>query len=266
MGLVRRENGVYYVRLQQNKKSVIFSLKTRSTLLAKELYSVYLKSRLENRLQPILIENTPGSNISKFEKQKVIQPNNESIHKIWKDYYRIAELVPLSHVQLNIKSLVKKHLDLYQFKTFASFNQLNLNKLFTYYKSKYQDNSIKKFMNEIRCFLNYAIKLGKYSIDEYRKITWIKVITRAKTTIFTLEDLNLIKEAINDEDFRVYFNTLISLCARPEEICGDTDKKYCGIKVSDFNFNNNTCHYYMNKKKSIRLSSFQRNILNISKE
>ena len=169
--------------------------------------------------------------------------------------------MPLSYIQLNIKSIVKKHLDLYQIKTFADFNQLKLNQIFTYYKGKYQDNSIKKFMNEIRCFLNYAIKMGKYSIDEYRKITWIKVITRAKTTIFTLEDLKTIKEAINDDDFRVYFNSLISLCGRPEEICGDTDKRYSGVKVSDFNFDNNTCHYYMNKTKKYKTVQFFSNIL-----
>jgi predicted GTPase len=89
MGLIRRENGFYYVRLQEKGKIITFSLKTKSYDFAKDLYATYLKSRLEKHLQPDL-QNVQIPVKEEDKKQKTKTPSNISIQSTWKEYFHIA--------------------------------------------------------------------------------------------------------------------------------------------------------------------------------
>ncbi len=245
MGLIKRSNGIYYVRIKRSGILTMFSLRTRNNHLANDLYQAYLVQQLRSNIAPSAFKKVKAAG-SRQEKKKDTPYTNQLKHtfeSIWNEYFQAKMASKLSKSQLGIKKQVFRHLKEFKLYKVEGINQAFLNQLFISYRSKYTEDTIRKFVAELKCFLNYCIKNDVFSDREYHKLTFPKVITKVRDTLIKRDDIEKILEYLrqNDEDFYTYFLNLLNLYGRPNEIPG--------LQKKNFNFNEKLCKVYMNKTR-----------------
>jgi integrase len=237
MGIIKR-NSIYYVRKSVCGKIIQFSLNTTDLRLARELYELWLKENFLN------LRNAKEH--GKQEKSKNNTPEHQSIDKVWEEYIGCKRLENLSKSQMNVKVKVFNDLKTAGFKSLNDFKQDGINRLMTDYQGRYQSDSIKKYVSEIKCFLNYCIKTGHYRREEYDRLSWPRLIMKVNTTVINDTDLEriFIQALKADKDIYVYLTSLYYLSCRPGEVPG--------IKKEDFDFTAKTCRIWMNKTKKFK--------------
>lgn len=161
MRLSIRENGYYYVRVIRDKKITQFSLKTKDPVLAQELYLAYMKELIKCHLPtkslviaPVSNEKPIVKNLSKPDKtlnQVIIKPNFDK-------YLSLSKLKGFTKQTLNMKKQMLDTFLTFKIYTFEDINQENINELLTSLKKQYRNDTVKKFVSEIKAFLNYSIK------------------------------------------------------------------------------------------------------------
>lgn len=220
-----------------NGKIVQFSLNTNDARLAKELHDLWLKEKFL-KLREMKENKNPG-------KSKENDIESKDFVKNWEQYYSFKQSENLSKSQMNVKSKVFKDLK-ESFGRMKDFNQDRINILLSGYQGKYRNDSIRKYINEIKCFLNYCIKNSTYSRQDYDRLSWPKLTVKIRTTVITDSDLDKIFSFAlqEDKDFYVYLTTLYYLSCRPGEIAG--------IRKEDFDLKNKTCRVWMNKTKKYK--------------
>ncbi len=138
--------------------------------------------------------------------------------------------------------------------SFHNINSNNLNKFWDKLKEKYKDDSIRKFVAELKVFLNWSIKQGVFSADEFRKLEFPKLTTKVRDKVFTDENWQKINEITkHDKDFNLYLNTLYYTGCRPSEILDMTK--------SDIE-ENGIIKIYQNKVKKYKYSTVPPSLLN----
>ncbi len=113
MGLIKRSNGFYYVRIIRNGKLKTLSLKTKNKILATELYQSYLVYQIQPELFSSKLSLNINNNSTELNHEKVIQLKKESnsYDRIWVEYFQTNNLNNLSKSQLGIKKQVYQHLN-----------------------------------------------------------------------------------------------------------------------------------------------------------
>lgn len=255
MGLIRRANGFYYVRIVKNGTITLFSLKTKIEKLAVDLYQSYLVHQMKSKwMISIPLPDTLTQNPSHDPAPAPISepPDKPAIsdspiyEKAWQEYFETRSLNHLSKSQLGIKKQVHQHLLQFKPKIVKDIDQQFFNQVFKWYGDKYRDDSIRKFICEIKCFLNFCIKNDYYPDKDYRKLSFPKTITKVKETLIKEEDIRTILEhlKLKDTDFYNYILSLINLCGRPNEIPS--------LQKKNFNIDQGYCKYLMNKTQKLK--------------
>ncbi len=247
MGLIRRSNGFYYVRNIRNGILKTFSLKTKNKQVATELYQAFLIHQM--RPKYFSSEGYPFDQIHVESNQdiKMIQQRSKnSYDNTWVEYFETNTLNRLSKSQLGIKKQVFNHLKMFNLKKMDEIDQSFLNKVFENYQTKYKDDSIRKYITEIKTFLHYCIKNDLFSESDYKKLSFIKTIARVDDTVISDEDMKKIMDYLkeNEMDFYVYMLNLINLFGRPNEIPF--------VQKKNFDFDKGICSVWMNKTKRFK--------------
>lgn len=238
MGIIKR-NKIYYVRKMVNGEIIQFSLNTTNARLAGELYEIWLKEKFLK-----LREMKDRKDVNNPKK---IGVQNNDLNQIWEQYFSFKKSENLSKSQMNIKTKVFNDLKAIGLTRIKNMNQDWINKILAEYRQKYQSDSIKKYISEIKCFLNYCIKKGYYDRLEYDRLSWPKLTTKIKTTVITDNDLdNIFNTALKtDLNSYVFLTSMYYLSCRPGEVAG--------IRKENFDFDSRTCRIWMNKTKKYKV-------------
>lgn len=239
MGLITR-NGVYYIRLIQDGKLTKFSLRTRNQSFAQDLYHSFMREKLSEYLplRSSLQNNRP--HYQPAEKPLL----KKQIKPIFNNYVGICKMRNLAHSTMIMKNYLLKILVELKIQLYSDFNQSKMNTLITHLQGRYSSDSVKKFISEIKAFLNYSIKQGHYERSDYEKLTFPNIKTKARDTVMTKEDFNRIEEYLttkNDIDFLMYIKFLWYVGCRPAEATA--------LKPSDIDLETHTVRIFMNKVK-----------------
>jgi len=233
MGLYLRDN-IYYIRI--NNKRI--STQTKSKKLASWIYRNVLKDVVYGKL------NLSGTATKEAATPKPVKEvvKKIEIEKTYKDYIKTCEIKRFSKHTLTFKNLTLKALLKHNIKYFSDLTQNNLNKFFSGL-SEYSSDTRRKFIAELRAFLNNSIKKGLFTKVEYDKIDFPIYKVKPRDLIFTDEDLQKIFDFVKErnKDFYFYLLTLYNTLSRPNEITI--------IETTAFDFENNTALIYQSKTK-----------------
>lgn len=245
MALIRRDNGFYYIRMHNNGRVFWRTCKTQNRYVAQDIYDSFLRNEYSKtiNLDPLL----KGSS-KKAGKKSLPQTikSHITLSEVWNQYYSFKALENLSRSQMNTKKKVFNDLVEAGFKNMDDFNQSKINALMADYQKSYQSDSISKYINEIKCLMNYCIKNGYFTRLEYERLSFPKQVTKVKSTLISDQDLSTIFQWTyeNDRDFYVYLSSLYYLACRPGEITG--------LKKESFDLEKKSCKVWMNKTKKFK--------------
>jgi integrase len=266
-GLVLRGK-IYYIRKWIDGDLYFLSLNTSDFQLATELFKYFLKEKMEAKIRnakPCMvsrkrkkqqnqssimedtekeIENEKETEIEKENfKPHIPKKHNPKFEKEYKEFLEVKKL-EVGKRQIGIYKQVLNHI----LETgLPPFTQKNINEIIKYYQKEknYRNDSINKFVNAIKAFLNYLIKQGKFSRDNYEKLNFIKFQGKIRDTIITEADLEKIRQAIKpDTDFSLFIDAHYEFANRPAETTI--------LKVKDIDFEKKEIKIYMPKVKKTK--------------
>ncbi len=234
-------NGIYQFKKMINGQLIRFSLWTNNLSLAENLRDIILKERFSEFRK--LKDN---KSLKKAQELDLINKRTENLEQVWNEYFKFKELENLSTSQMNIKRKVFQDFLKNQITSIDDFTQSNINNLMSIYKKKYHDDSTKKYVSEIKCFLNFCVRSGYFTRENYDRLSWPKLRTKVNSTVISKSDLEKIFKYTkqNDKDFFFYLQALYFLSCRPSEVLA--------LKNENFDFSMWTCKIWMNKTKKFK--------------
>lgn len=244
MGLFKRKNGYYYIKINHNSKQIKISTKTRAKSLAVDIYRSLLKKIVFNQYD----KKTNYNNENK--ENKLINKNRDYDLKIcFDEYISTCKSKGFVKAVINIKNWTLTKLTENKFELMSDFNnQDKINNFFMVLENKkYSNDSKHNFIKEIRAFLNYCIKKGYFTTREYKKIVLPSFKKNSRNLIINDDDFKKIYENIeqnNDLDFKFYLETLYFTVSRPNEVSQ--------LKLSDFDIENKRVNVFQNKTKKVK--------------
>ena len=239
MGIYMRDNGFYYVKVEQGGQTYRFSTKTKDRELAEELYRTFLQALMSKKITGLLTKDKSGVSF-------VTQGAPDSPEPIEKHFQKWLETDQAKGVTKNTVLFKKRLLRTILsngIKTFDDFNQDRINQLLVYLRENYPANdTILKYVSKLKAFMHYSVKHGLLDQTVVNRLDFPRLPTRARTVVLTESEFHRIilhLEAKNDIDFAVYLKTLYFTCSRPAEVMI--------LKVSDIDFKQNMIQIYQSK-------------------
>lgn len=265
MGLERRSNGYFYIRVQMNGVRRKFSLGTKDSKLAELLYHNYLMEKVKDQIP---------SNHKKEDQPKALDSTSEIINKLaealssllngdtqshqktrtsdeartiisdYEAYIHICEMKKYAKPSIMVK---KKNLELLNkngINTYHDFSQNNIIALYNHLERDYSNDSLRKFVAETKAFLNYSIKNGYFTRPEYEKLEFPVFQTAHRETIIAEQDFKVICDEIaikGDMDFLYFLKFLWYIGCRPGEALI--------LKAKDVDLDNQVITIFQNKTK-----------------
>lgn len=263
MGIIKRNNGKYYFKMNTKDWKVNCSLKTDDYETARKradsIVDIYFQKKFQNTFsgaafQPYYSEpafvSTPVKPRTKFS-------------DAFKKYIQIKENSMLAKSTMHHKHKFAKILEEIQIVYLDELNSDFALKYWKYLESNYTcSDSRKKYITELSVFLNYCIKQDLYTESQKNKLEFPKLRTKAREVIISEVDLQKIlhhvKENWQDEDFYFYLLTLYNCFGRPSEIVH--------LEVRHFDFTKETVEYVQNKTKKSKTVYLQNEYLELLKE
>jgi integrase len=246
-----RDNGVYYIKADFDGSKLKFSTRTRDPDLAGSIFQEFLKTMVQYKMNGHLAKQS-GLITYSMPVQADVRPA-ESIQIIsfkehYEEYIQTCTLQKLSGPTLKSKQLTLKKLLECGLQYYTDFNQKMIN-VFVESLKNYSDDTKRKFITEVRAFLNYAIKQEYFTDREYNRLNWPSFKTKARETVITEKDFKTILDYLEnkgDSDFRYYLETLYYTASRPSEIIH--------LKSSDVDFSGGSVKIYQNKVENNKIS------------
>lgn len=234
MGLYKRDD-IYYIRVNNRR----ISTQTKNRKLALWIYRNVLKEVVYSKLD---LSDRRVISKSDINRKEPVKTEKKEIAGVYKDYIATCELKKFAKHTITFKNLTLKLLINNGIKYFDEINQNNLNRFFKAL-AKYSDDTKRKFICELRAFLNNCIKKGLFTKVEYDKMDYPVYKVKPRDLIFTDEDLQKIFDFVKErnKDFYFYLLTLYNTLSRPNEITI--------IETTAFDFENNTALIYQSKTK-----------------
>lgn len=235
MGLFKRKN-IYYIRI----KDTTISTHTKSKRIALSLYKSLLKEIVIDSYFSSS-DNGQTAQVSQLfnNNNQKSQSSDKKILHIYNDYIKTSKIQKLSEGTIIFKELTKKLLVKHA-TFFYDIDQKCINEVCEDIE-KYADDTKRKFIAQIKAFLNNSIKKGLYSKTDYERLDFPVYKTKPKDLVITPEELEKIFDYTKktDKDLYMYLYTLYHTYSRPGEVID--------LKVSDFDFATNTAIIFQNK-------------------
>lgn len=242
MSLIKRNNGIYYIQKQINKKRIRISLETRDRFEAKELYNLWLTDYRKNKLLGKNTVPTPLNKQVNIQAKNEIELNRPSLLSAYNQYLKVSELNINSKAHLKEKQKFKGFIQSLN----IDWNSITQNGIIDLQERLKQALSLSyacKMITHFKSFMNFAIKQDYFYLHDFKKIEFMKSPkSKKRHAIFSKDD---IKSMLNycqrkgDLDFMYYMITLYLTASRPSEIVN--------LTYQDIDFKNLRLSLWMNK-------------------
>lgn len=194
--------------------------------------------------------------LSKFHKtsdeKSTSQESKITLSHVYQQYLEHCTLQNFTKPTLQSK---KRLLKIFKHNKIAypdDFDQHALNKLFETWKQTPKD-TLRKHIANIKAFLNYCIKRKLFKRDAYEALTFPNPKVNVRETVISEPDYLLLLQNAQDEDFKLYLQTLWETGCRPNEIV-------C-LKKPDIDFEKGTAKIFQSKTQKYKTVYFTDELL-----
>lgn len=248
MGLYQRENGIFYLQVQQDQKYKRISLGTRDYKLAQRMYDNFLLSTIANKIKPTKSTYQNNTNNMSTPKEKN-KRRPYGLEKCYTEYLDLCESQKLSKGVIRFKNALLTHLKKENIKYVCDITQEVINHITKTFKKDYSN----KHIRNLKAFLNFCIKKKYYKREDYESLTFLMTKDSVRDIVIEENDyLKLIKHC-QDDDFKLYMMTLWETGCRPNEIVS--------LQKKNIDFTRGTTKLYQNKTKKYKTVYFTDSLL-----